>query len=217
MDDTATPPTTSSPPAEPTTIKPGWKTTEFWLALAATALSALYASGAMTNSTALAIAGIAATVLTALGYKVTRALVKTAGALLLVLGLAGSVALAPGCASVQPRARAANGLEAGLSCSAAEIGELGKDALATAREWALKHVAGDGRSILTAQLKRGAAALIGKVKESCALVAALELLATPARAPEPQGLLATAPGPTPEEWGVVLAEVRAELGVRPAP
>lgn len=62
----------------PTTpAKPGYKTTEFWLKLAALLLTAVFASGALTNSTALAIAGIAATVLTALGYTVSRTMVKT--------------------------------------------------------------------------------------------------------------------------------------------
>ena len=60
----------------PAPVKPGWQTTEFWLSLAATLLSALFAAGVLTNSTALAIAGIAATILTALGYTVSRALVK---------------------------------------------------------------------------------------------------------------------------------------------
>lgn len=59
-----------------TTTKPGYKTSEFWLKLAALVLTALYASGAMTNNTALAIAGIAATILGALGYTVSRTLVK---------------------------------------------------------------------------------------------------------------------------------------------
>lgn len=56
--------------------KPGYKTTEFWLKLAALLLTAMYASGALTNSTALAIAGIAATILGSLGYTVSRTLVK---------------------------------------------------------------------------------------------------------------------------------------------
>lgn len=56
--------------------KPGWQTSELWLSLAATLLSFFFASGAITNSTVMAIAGIAATVLTALGYQVSRTLVK---------------------------------------------------------------------------------------------------------------------------------------------
>lgn len=57
-------------------LKPGYKTTEFWFSLAATLLTAAFASGALTNSTALAIAGMAASILTALGYAVSRAMVK---------------------------------------------------------------------------------------------------------------------------------------------
>lgn len=62
--------------APATPAKPGFKTTEFWLKLAAFALTALYASGSLTNNTALAIAGIVATILGALGYTVSRTLVK---------------------------------------------------------------------------------------------------------------------------------------------
>lgn len=126
------------------------------------------------------------------------------------LGAVGALAIAPGCAEVQPRARAANGLEAGLDCTAGELATLTEDALETAKAWALKHVAGDDRTILTAQLKRDAQAFLGKAKDSCALVTALAILATP---PKQQGLLAPS-GPAPEDWGAVFAEVRAELGVR---
>lgn len=58
-------------------VKPGWKTSEFWFKFAAITLSATFASGALTNNTALAIAGIAASMLGALGYTVSRTLVKT--------------------------------------------------------------------------------------------------------------------------------------------
>lgn len=58
-------------------VKPGWQTSEFWFSFGAVLLSTAYASGLLTNSTALAIAGIASSALTALGYKVSRTLVKT--------------------------------------------------------------------------------------------------------------------------------------------
>lgn len=61
-----------------TPAKPGFYTSEFWLKVAAMLLTALFASGALTNSTALAIAGIAATILGALGYTVSRTMVKNA-------------------------------------------------------------------------------------------------------------------------------------------
>lgn len=57
-------------------IRPGYRTTEFWLKLAALLLTALYASGAMTNDKVLAIAGIVGTILGALGYTVSRTMVK---------------------------------------------------------------------------------------------------------------------------------------------
>ncbi len=57
--------------------KPGFKTSEFWLKLAAMVLTAIYASGALTGNTALAVAGIAATILGALGYTVSRTIVKS--------------------------------------------------------------------------------------------------------------------------------------------
>lgn len=65
---------TSSPVAatSATTVKPGWQTSEFWLKVIATGLSALFASGLITSNTALAIAGIAAAELGSFGYTVLR-------------------------------------------------------------------------------------------------------------------------------------------------
>lgn len=57
-------------------MKPGYRTSEFWLKIVALVLTALYASGVMTGKTPLAIAGIAATILGSLGYTVSRTLVK---------------------------------------------------------------------------------------------------------------------------------------------
>jgi len=57
---------------------PGWKTSEFWMKLGAMALTALFASGAIpTTGIAATVTGIAATMLGALGYTVSRTLVKT--------------------------------------------------------------------------------------------------------------------------------------------
>jgi len=58
----------------------GWKTTEFWLKLAAILLTTLLASGAITNDRVLAVAGMAAAMLGALGYTVSRTQVKVATA-----------------------------------------------------------------------------------------------------------------------------------------
>lgn len=131
MTDIATTPATTEPTTtEPTSITttttfgqaislaptPGWRTSEFWLKLAAIALTALYASGAVTNNTALAIAGIAATILGALGYTVSRSLVKAAG-ILLVVGALGSSQVS--CAHVRPALAA--GAVAMLDCEAAHL------------------------------------------------------------------------------------------------
>lgn len=58
-------------------VKPGWKTSEFWMKIAATGLTALFASGLITNNTELAIAGIAAAELGAFGYAVLRTQAKS--------------------------------------------------------------------------------------------------------------------------------------------
>jgi len=57
--------------------KAGYKTTEFWLSLAAMILGALFASGAISSGgTTDKIAGLVATILGSLGYTVSRTLVK---------------------------------------------------------------------------------------------------------------------------------------------
>lgn len=71
--------TTTAPP------KPGYKTTEFGLNLAAAVVGALLASGLLTDgSTYARIAGMAAMLLSSLGYTWSRTAVKTAVMLLLV-------------------------------------------------------------------------------------------------------------------------------------
>lgn len=66
--------TTATPPP-----KPGWKTTEFWLTLVTLILSMAYASGLITSDTSPVGKAIvfAAGILKALGYTVSRTLVKT--------------------------------------------------------------------------------------------------------------------------------------------
>lgn len=79
----ATPATQTTTEATPTTlqttttVKPGYRTTEFYLKLVATLLTALYASDVIpTEGVATKIAAIAATVLGYLGYAVSRTMVK---------------------------------------------------------------------------------------------------------------------------------------------
>lgn len=73
--------TDTAPVAPPTVaVKPGYKTTEFWLKIAAIALTAMFASGVIpTAGTAANVAAIAATMLGALGYTVSRTFAKTGG------------------------------------------------------------------------------------------------------------------------------------------
>lgn len=199
---TDTPPaTTTSPP-----VKPGWQTTEFWFSTAAVALTALFASGALTNSVALAIAGMAATVLTALGYKVSRTMVKVAGALLLVLVIGGA-ALTTACATARPRATAGYG--ALLDCTAPARAPVVHDLGVALQDYARRYISGDGKTIDLAKLKADALALKGEVLGSCGLVTALAILATP-KAEAARSLLAE---PGPEQWREALEVVRAELGV----
>jgi hypothetical protein len=58
-------------------MKPGYKTTEFWLSLAAMIVGAALASGVFeTDSGGDRILGLAATVLASLGYTVSRGIAK---------------------------------------------------------------------------------------------------------------------------------------------
>ncbi len=58
-------------------VKPGYKTTEFWLTLAATVVGALMASGVIVEGTTWGkVVGVAAMILSALGYQVSRTIVK---------------------------------------------------------------------------------------------------------------------------------------------
>jgi hypothetical protein len=92
-----------APDPAPTPVKPGYKTTEFWLKVAALVLTALFASGAIPTSGPLAtVTAIAATMLGALGYTVSRAFVKNAAVALLVIGLAfGAASTLTACTAAQ--------------------------------------------------------------------------------------------------------------------
>ena len=62
-----------------TGVKTGWKTSEFWLKAAAIVLTVLFSTGTIkTGGTAETVAGIAATILGALGYTVCRTWAKKA-------------------------------------------------------------------------------------------------------------------------------------------
>jgi hypothetical protein len=74
--------TTLGAVAAPAPVRPGWKTTEFWLSTAATVVSALLALGIVTPSSAAEInqdvqtVAAAATMLIPVGYAIARAITK---------------------------------------------------------------------------------------------------------------------------------------------
>lgn len=193
-----------------TTVKPGWRTTEFWLSSAAKLLGILFASGVIGDGTVeMRIAGLAAMLLAALGYTVSRAVVKAAGIAVLVIAVGSTQ---PACATARPRVAA--GLSALIDCTtpqrAAVVDDIGHALLG----YVLKYVTGDGRSVDTAKLKADSAALKGEALASCGLVAALAILATP-KPPAPPSFYAEPPSPDPAVWRAALEQVRAELGVGP--
>lgn len=61
----------------PTPVKPGWLTSEHLLTVIATLLTAFYATGLIpTTGTVAAVVAMAATMLGALGYTVSRTMLK---------------------------------------------------------------------------------------------------------------------------------------------
>jgi hypothetical protein len=68
-------------PAAPAAAKPGFKTTEFWISLAAVLVGAVVASGIIpADSVWERVAGLVVSALAALGYTGARLAVKTAAA-----------------------------------------------------------------------------------------------------------------------------------------
>ena len=58
-------------------MKPGYKTTEFWLTSAAALLGLLFASGAISDGSQIdKVLGMAATVLSGMGYSISRGISK---------------------------------------------------------------------------------------------------------------------------------------------
>ncbi len=70
---------TSAPrPADAKPVKPGWRTTEFWLSALATVSGLGMASGALAaGSTAAQTVGLIASALTAMGYSASRGRAKS--------------------------------------------------------------------------------------------------------------------------------------------
>lgn len=177
---------------------PGWKTSEFWKGIAAMALTAVFASGAITNNTVLAVAGIAAAWLTSLGYTVGRTMLKRASVLLPVM-IMGAVISQSACAEVRPRLAA--GSKAFIDCENPALKATVDETYELAKDKLLSAIADDG-TINDVNLKLA----LAKVKSNglrCAFEAAIAALAKP----EP-GIAARSTGRLPASY----AKVTAELG-----
>lgn len=193
-----------TPPPPP--IKPGWQTTEFWLATAAKVLGILLASGVLGHGTvAERIAGAAVALLAQLGYTAARAAVKMSAALLLVVGLG---VVQPACAS--PRATATVGVAALVDCQAPHLRAAAAELVPMAVQAILRLVSGTGRIDTAAFL----AALGGITSDAgrCAVAAAIAILTAPATTPSPAAIAAGAPPADPEELRAAFESVRASWG-----
>lgn len=81
-------------------IKPGWKTTEFWLSVIAAIVGLLFASDAIPTDSPIAKAlGGVATALSAMGYSVARGMAKKSAQLLLCTLIA--LPFLAGCANLR--------------------------------------------------------------------------------------------------------------------
>ncbi len=180
------------------TVKPGWQTTEFYLSGAAKILGILFASGLIGDGSIVArLAGLAAAVLTSLGYTVARGIVKSGAAALLIV-----IALQPSCAAVH-KAPAAAG-HAIADCAKADalpvallVAQLGTQALLQAL---------DVGKIMWSSLEEQAWAQGEKV----GYCAAERFVASLGKEPVQQGLIAM-----PDPGEAMLARLRARWTVAP--
>jgi hypothetical protein len=195
------------PPPSSAVIKPGYKTTEFWMSIAAFVLTAVFASGAVTNETALSMLGIGGTVLTALGYKVSRTMVKSAGASLSLCFVFALGASQISCAEVKPRL--ANGASTFLDCETPDIQSLVGELIGIVKPAVLVAITGDGH-VDTGKLEEAARAAKSNLAR-CALATAVAMVVTPdakAGAPQSASLIVT-----PLELRSKFAAARASWGV----
>ncbi len=99
---------------------PGWKTTEFWLSFVAVLVSALMASDAIPSYTiGYKVLTIAATILTALGYTVSRTLLKSSHVSAASSALSAAPVAAPAPATLA--AAKADAQVAGSNASATDL------------------------------------------------------------------------------------------------
>lgn len=196
--------TQTSPP------KPGWKTSEFAGHAAAMLLTLIFASGLLTNQTAIQIAGIAAAWLGSLGYTVNRTLLK-AGAGMLLVGLLAAPQVA---CSASAKGKEAAAASAFLNCEAGQFpaGTLG-DATALAIQVIVHEISGGG-AVDANRLKADAAPLKSNLLQ-CAWDAAIAALTAPPAPPKPGAPAAAAMAIDRDQLRASWADVRLELGWAP--
>lgn len=74
----------SDPAKAAAAARPGWRTTEFWLSALSAVVGVVLASGLAEDTPVMRIAGMAALVLSAMGYSVSRGMAKAAKVLLFI-------------------------------------------------------------------------------------------------------------------------------------
>lgn len=164
--------TSAAPP------KPGYLTTEFWLKVAAIALTALFASGVIpTSGPAAQVAAIAATMLGALGYTVSRTLLKNGAAALLLLFGIGALAMQPACGSTAKSVESTAG-HAVVNCAETDARARMVDVLTPVMQTViLSATNADGKFIDTAPIKSA----LGKLDKSTLYTEAWTVLSCAAK------------------------------------
>lgn len=189
---------------------PGWRTSEFWLKLAAILLTALFASGVIpTSGTVATVTAIAATMLGALGYTVSRSMVKSAAvkAALLAVLVGGLAAPQMACGARAPATRAASAF---MDCESPDLAPLLPDAIQLAKAAVLRWISGAG-TVSTDGLKTDAKPLRTDLAR-CAWDAAVAAIAQTGPAPAPGAPAASAMSIDGPALTSVWANVRSELG-----
>lgn len=194
-----------------TQAKPGYLTTEFYGSWAVKILGALMAGGVFPeSSTAFRIAGAAIALLGYLGYTYSRAMVKTAAALLLVGLLAGPQVACS--ASAKGKEAAAAG--AFLNC---EAGQFPASTLGDATTLAIQvivHEISGGGAVDANRLRADAAPLKSNLLQ-CAWDAAVAALTAPPAPAKPGAPAAAAMAIDRDQLRAAWEDVRLELGWAP--
>lgn len=196
-----------SPASSPAPVKPGWKTSEFSGHAAAMLLTLVFASGLLTSSTAIQIAGIAAAWLGSLGYTVNRTLLK-AGAALLLVGLLTAPQVA---CSASSRQREASAIAGFMSCEASSFPPSTLSDATTLAIAEITHRIGGGGAVDGNALKADARPLKSNLL-MCAWDAAVAALTSAPKPPAPGAPASATMAIDRDQLKATWADVRAELG-----